>query len=242
MAHGQPDFGMYSLASTIYKLADMGELAARLGSIDTFDRRGDVVWLDDFEDNIAKWLVTSLGTGAGVALSTEAARNGAKSAKITTGNAQNDYASIAKYLGSLVTGEVGAEISFTLSDSLIKVMLYLFYYDGTNQHFAGIDYRLDNDTLYYVNAAGGTSVIAAGVALAASQYLFHTIKLVIDLKNDKYARLILDGVEYDLSSYSYQVTASAAGPFFIMQFEAQTNVADNISIYADDAIITQNEP
>ncbi|GAI56753.1 unnamed protein product, partial [marine sediment metagenome] len=80
MAHGQPDFGMYQIAKTIYRLADMGELAVRLGSIVTHDRRGDVIWMDNFDSGIAKWYQFASDDDGLVEWSAERSRSGGFSA------------------------------------------------------------------------------------------------------------------------------------------------------------------
>ena len=116
MAHGQPDFGLYAVKKTVSGLADLGELAVRLGSIITFDRRGDIVWFDDFEGDVFKWERDPSGVDAAIIVSPEAARNGAFSAKLTTGNLADDHATILHHLPYPVTSRVGFEISFTVNN------------------------------------------------------------------------------------------------------------------------------
>ncbi len=242
MAHGQPDFGQFSQKETVFALSDMAELAARLKSIDTFDRRGDVVWLDDFEDNLEKWFQFTLGTGASIALSTESARNGAKSCKLTTGNAVNDYTYINKTLPLPVSSKVGFEISFTSDEDLNGIFLYITYYDGAFYHQGVILYCPDTDVLYYYDENGSVQTIATSLNLRGAVTHYHTIKLVIDLVTGKYVRLILNEHTFDLSAYNLQKAVSTLAPFIFCRFVVRTGVASNQSIYADDAIITQNEP
>ena len=242
MAHGQPDFGQFTGKTTTYALSDMAELAARLGSIDTFDRRGDVVWLDNFEDNIDKWEILLGGVGAAAVLSTEAARNGARSAKLTTGNLANNYALIRKHLPSPVPSKVGFEVSFTVDDDLNGLYFALQLLDGVNRHVAMINYHPDTDRLYYYDNAGVEQLIAAGLNLQAAIYHFHTLKLVADMVNYRYVRLILNEVTYDLSNFTMQAIPDATLPTLWAYVAAFTGVAANLSIYVDDAIITQNEP
>ena len=55
MGHGYPDYGTQGPVSTVHSIQDLGELAVRLGSIVTFDRRGNVLWLDGFDSGIGAW-------------------------------------------------------------------------------------------------------------------------------------------------------------------------------------------
>ncbi|GAI49683.1 unnamed protein product, partial [marine sediment metagenome] len=63
MSRGQPDYGSSAVKEVAGTLADMGELAARLSSIVEYDRRGDVVYLDDFEEPVLKWSPLAAGAG-----------------------------------------------------------------------------------------------------------------------------------------------------------------------------------
>jgi len=242
MPHGQPDFGMYAIAETIYRLSDMGELAVRLGSIVTHDRRGDVIWFDDFEGTLNKWDQYPIGTGAKIEQSADSARNGGRSCKLTTGNAINDYAMILKWLPYPILSKIGFEISFTLDAELGHVTNYLYLYDGTKQYRAYVDYHPDIDKLYYLDEDGTSHLLAENLDLAEYSTYYHTWKLVVDLATKKYVRLILDEKTYDLSSYGICSVASATLPCINALVYAITHVAANKSIYVDDAIITQNEP
>lgn len=242
MAHGQPDFGMYTSKRTTYGLADMGELAARLQSIDTFDRRGDVVWLDDFEDNINKWDIALLGAGAGVTLSNDLARNGARSARLVTGNVLNDYAGITRLLPLPVLGKIGFEISFTSDEDLNTQRFYIRRFDGVDHHTGEVYYDAVANRLYYVDSTGAPQVLPLSTDLTASVTLFHTLKLVVDLSTDMYVRLILNEIEYDLSSYPLWVDDNLTPPMLAVNYWVRTQAAANQTVYADDAIVTQNEP
>lgn len=242
MVHGQPDYGMYSIASTIYKLADMGELAARLGSIVTHDRRGDVIWLDNFESNINKWLQTTVGVGASIALSAEAARNGGLSAKLITGNAINNYAQIAKAVPYPVLSNMGFEISFVVHDDMSLYRMWQRIYTGVLALTGSIQYSHALKTLYYLDSGNVYQVIAVGIDLEDDIHLFHTMKLVVDYVNGKYKRLILNEHTYDLSAYDIYSVASGFNRYMLIWFEGLTAVAANTPFYVDDAIITQNEP
>jgi len=63
MAHGTPDWGVTASKKTIYSLHDMGELAVRLGSIVSFDRRGDVIFSDSFQNGLGKVYASGVGAG-----------------------------------------------------------------------------------------------------------------------------------------------------------------------------------
>ncbi|GAH53184.1 unnamed protein product, partial [marine sediment metagenome] len=185
MAHGQPDFGIYAAKKTVSGLADLGELAARLGSIVTFDRRGDIVWFDDFEGEVDKWYQEPSGTDAAIVVSPDAARNGSFSAKLTTGDEVNDFATIIHYLPYPVTSRVGFEISFNVENDLSELIFSQRLYDGSYEHYARLRYLPATDVLQYLDSEAEWQDLVTGLVLWAATYAFHTVKLVIDLDTHK---------------------------------------------------------
>lgn len=243
MAHGQPDFGLYAAKATVSGLADIGELAARLGSIATFDRRGDIVWFDDFEGDVDKWYQDLEGTDAAIVVSPDAARNGSFSAKLTTGDEIDDFAMVLHYLPYPVTSRVGFEISFTTEDNLSELIFSQRLYDGDYEHYARLRYLPATDVLQYLDSGAVWRDLATSLDLYDATYIFHTIKLVIDLDTHKYIRAILDDVEYDMSALNYRHTADPdTTPHWEQIADMITGVNDNVSNYVDDAVVTQNEP
>lgn len=242
MAHGTEDWGVTSGLKTTYKLSDMGELAVRLGSIVSFDRRGDVVVLDDFEASTLKWHTIRVGTGAAAALSTTAARNGSQSLKLTMGDAENDTTYAYRYAPNPVLGKIGGEYSFSLGADLKLLTHTLLLRDGAYQHDPYIIYYPQDNILGYHDSDGGITELTDSLDLYEYPFFFNTWKLVVDFKKEEYVRAIVNEVEYDLSGISYKKTVSATTPLFRLALAVVNNSAGNHHVYVDDVIITQNEP
>ncbi|OGN97553.1 MAG: hypothetical protein A2Y89_06720 [Chloroflexi bacterium RBG_13_51_18] len=244
MAHGQPDYGMYSLAKTIYHMTDMGELAARLGSICTFDRRGDVVFLDDFESGLGSWQKIAGGTGSDAVISADNARNGFLSCKMTTGSDGTKLIRLARYLPLPVYSAFGVEFSVAISPFAITGYLTgdILVYDGVNVNKFMIKYDLADQNLYMYDSAGAWVDMAMPYELQRYTYLFHTIKLVGDFSTDRWKRVIVDNFTVDLSGYAVYTAASAGNPMMEVNIILHTDDDANRYVYLDDFIITQNEP
>lgn len=239
MAHGQPDFGMYQAKATIGSMADNAELAARLGSIVTFDRRGDVVWFDDFEDNIAKW--TAVGNAA---LSADTARNGGLSGKLVTGVLVNDQVSIERHLSYPVLSGVGFEMSLCHYEAGVaryEWRLVLYNPDLSTRRMEWRYYPATTD-LQILDQAAGWQSLGLNIRLGRTFGLFHTFKMVADYLTNRYVRLIWDETTYDLSAYEMPLGGHAGDPYMSARFIIVTAVAFARTCYVDDAIFTQNEP
>ena len=112
MAHGTPDFGITAGARTTHQLDDLGEHAVRLGSIDAYDRRGDVYFFDDFEAIRPRYAVSAPDTGAGVGYNPDQAKSGIASLMLTAGSDGGRVTSVETYTPGVAPSRIGLEVSF----------------------------------------------------------------------------------------------------------------------------------
>ena len=242
MAHGYPDYGVAAPKVTVYSLQDMAELAARLGSINTFDRRGDVVWMDDFEHGIVKWHTSASGTGNNHEDSTEAARSGSHSLKLTAGSTADRYYLIDHYRPLPVTTRVGFEFSFALPSGAEYVYWACRFYTGAQQVFGYLRYIPNDNKIQYQNQAGTWVDVITSHKLSEATYLFNTVKVVVDYNTQEYIRILANARMASLAGLSLRTLSSAAGPYAVFEIMVQSFAGTNKIIYVDDVIITQNEP
>ena len=242
MAHGSPDWGASRPVTTIYQLSDLGELAARLGSIVTFDRRGDVAWMDDFEDNIDKWVISAVGVGASAALSVDKARSGAKSAKLTTGDTVGAMTTLYRMFGlPVIKTRLGFEYSFVCHDD-VAFYTHLGIYRLGTLYITSLLYDHSIPALQIQKTNGAYEDLTAGLDLSAGD-AWHTIKLVSDFSSDgEYVRVLLDNNAPSVLGRAARQTATALADHVRVLFSGRTLTAANNSMYVDDVIVTQNEP
>ena len=226
----------------VYSVTDLGELAARLGSIVTFDRRGDVVWLDDFESGVGKWLPVTSGVGAGVVVSNSYARNGLYSCELTAGTTMAQVATIQRVLPYPVLSRMGFECSFAFDSNLAEIYLTFDMFDGASQHIAEVRYDYVNKKLQYRDSDNNWQDIATSLDLRQSYYPFWVWKLVVDFANEEYVRLVLNETEHKLDGIAYRKTAAGTIASLRPSITNRGAAAANAVVYVDDVIITQNEP
>lgn len=242
MPHGAPDWGVIAPKKTVYILQDMAELAARLGSIVTFDRRGDVVWLDDFESGAGHWYAYSGGTDGSTAITTEYSRSKASSFRLNTGSGDEANAVATAYLPMAVLSKLGMEVSFTVDSQLGTFDIYFNVATLTAFYLPHLCYDATNDRLRIYADGVGWIDLKTSLVLSTAPRLFHTLKVVIDPLTGKWVRVILDGESYDVSAYSmYSIAGQSAQR---IEPEVQVYPTSTIAtvVEIDDVIITQNEP
>lgn len=242
MPHGYPDYGVGAPIQTVYTLHDMGELAARLGSIVTFDRRGSIFWLDDFADGVHKWEFAEDVAPGDLIWSPDKARSGAFSAKLVTSPNAWQYAYMTHYFTIPVLNRVGFEFSFIhpLFLGFLRIRIYL--YDGTHYHFFGINCAPAFNYVEYWDKTDAWKYVTKDFTFRQHDWVFHTIKLVVDLTTGKYVRLIINDTFFDLSKYEYYHVDSPIAPYAWMEISTAPVGANTLNTYIDDVILTQNEP
>ena len=241
MPRDLPDWGAQSSQATVHEVTDLGELAARLESIDTFDRRGDVLWLDGFENGLGKWAANSNGAGGAADLSIVQARNGLYSARLLAGSDGDRNAFIERYAPYPVLSGFGVEFSFTQEASVDNVQLDIELFDGATVTSYIVRWDDVNNVLQYADDEGSFVTIASGVDLAIFTTLFHTVKLVVDAPNGVYNRLIVDDQQYSLAGIAAQSAVDLTLPRLFIGIMNTGLVGLNPTVYVDDVILTQNE-
>lgn len=242
MAHGTPDWGVTAGGRTVYQMTDLAEHAVRLGSPVSYDRRGDVLWLDDFRSGLAKFVTVTQGEDSVVDLSTARARNGHFSARLVAGSDGNRLARLQKRVPLPVLSVLGLEYSFSLASTIEFLRTYIVVLTGSQEQDFEFRWRDTDDDLQYRDANDAWQTFATGVALHQHATLFHSLKLVFDPFDIEYVRLHLGPTVYSLKGFTAQRYGSDAVPRLDFFIEMGGREGYNDTVYLDDLILTQNEP
>jgi len=242
MAHGQPDFGAYAAKETVGSMADNAELAARLGSIDSFDRLGDVIFLENFESGIQKWAIGLSGAAAAVEWSTKYAQHGGFSCNLHTGNTLSKYSLIRGSFYYPVQSKVGVEVWLSDEGFQGHHEIEMKFYRDLVYHIAAFRYDFFLSDLSYKDSTGAWVLLDGLFALGTGLNSFCPFKLVIDLDTSEYVKLKAGDVTHDLSGIEMQQGATGAARYFTVEVKAVTDVGIDHDTYVDSVIVTQNEP
>lgn len=246
MPHGAPDWWTYRTTSKSYNLKDMAELAARLGSIHTFDRRGDVIWFETFTHGLQRWSLNIGGAGASVVISPVSFLSDGVSTLVTCRSNGNFTNGIQNWLPFTPHGDVGVEAAFTLDSQHTAFVLTLYTYDGADRTVAAIRYAPGTDTLDYLvdpTAPGTWTSLAPTQVITPANRLFSHMKLVTDPANNLYVRAILNHVEYPLTNIPVFTAADVitTARLYVDLSYVGANLL-NPTGYIDNVIVTEDEP
>lgn len=245
MVHTLADWTTKYRMVRIFANIDDAELAARLGYPGTEDRRGNVIWMDDFEDTGSRdptihWAKSVDGLGS-VAFSPEKAWTGGSSMALVTDPSDGSETIIAKMFSHPIDSTMGAEIHVKFGDYLPIFMLNIVGYTGSAYWIAAIRYNIGTHTLEYQDKNEDWVTIPQteyGVTLLEHWF---TMKLVIDWTNKEYKRVLFGSTFIDMSGIPMQTDANATRKH-IEVYLYLIAVGDNAcSAYVDDFILTQND-
>ncbi len=242
MARGQPDYGMYAPKTTTGSLSDMGELAVRLGSIVTYDRRGEVVDFDDFNLPIARWGTVIVGIGSYALYSSSSSKTGSQSMMLHVINGAFEHCGIQKYTNIARSKRVGMEISFSNPSTEAHLWIYLSYFDGTTTRRGRLKIDFNGQKLYIIDRDAAEIEVADTGLFRSAVWCFYTVKLVVDFDTGKYVRLMFSDREYDISTTLLEEAPSVEAPTYALYYQLANRVATGSSIFLDSHILTQGEP
>ena len=221
----------------------LAELAARNGSINTFDRRGQVMWMDSFEDGMQKWLTSTSGT-AYILATTAMARTGQNSCKMY--NPAAETCQLIKGLPYASESPFGLEVSFSRDlpggTANLKIEFEVDVYNGLVSKTGKLIYDEDATSLYYLDSTGADVLLSNAITIAPADINFNTVKLVIDSINNKYVRGIFNGYTFDMSTFGLFSAAAVGGKRLLSIVNCNTaDGANPGTAYVDDFIVTTDE-
>lgn len=237
-----PDDYLWLPGSGKSQLGDLGELAARMGSPVTYDRRGSVYWFDDFEDGLSPWLTTNDGAGGSVDIVVSPTFRGGFSCQLVTDDAGGNLASIIKRLAPALLTTYGAEFTFSTLENGKRLYSFFQYNTGTKKYLAGISCHITDGKLYYYSSAGVWTEIDDLVIDDDDKYLFYTAKLVVDLQSKEYVRVLFNQMEYDISGQEIKESADITVPRIEVSFGVTAEGANAATAFIDSVIITIGDP
>jgi len=220
----------------------MAELAVRLDSIDEYDRRGDVVALDDFESPLLKWIGFNSPACTSV-LDSTVAKSGSQSVKFTTFAALARYAGLTRSFAVLGTARIGMEFSVCDVSAGMDIIFRLRYWDGVAGWEARIWYDNSTNSFYVEDTVALNWVLIATLgAMRLGEQLFYPIKIVVDFTTHTYERFLYENTEYDLSTRIIPALGGVGGEHLVASIQFPNDAGAVGTAWADDFILTQNEP
>jgi hypothetical protein len=237
-----PDFGISDTQSSKIQLTDLSELAVRLGSCDWFDRTGTVLVFEDFSNGIQNWYSASNPGSNAPVLSAKYSDTKAYCARLTTLAGISNYSGLYRKYPIPYQSVVGVEVHFKVPESFGQLLIYLVFYKSSKATSWILRIDPNADTIELAIGTSQFQTITNCNILKGSDMPFNVIKIVGDLANEVYGRLIVNDAIYDIANVAMWTTAYSGANFLYTR--VTLNGANNIAstCWIDDIIVTVDEP
>lgn len=218
------------------------ELAVRLGSSVAYDRRGQVLFVESFEQGWYKWTLGKSGTGADGKITAAVAATGGYCVELTGGSDAAMNASIERWVTSRPAGRMGLEFSFALPGSWREVLAQMYFYTGALEIEVSARFDLATGDILINDRVFGYHSVGSGQVLAADAKAFNTLKVVADVDTLKYVRLMYNQQEINLSTKDLPWGGDGTAPSVKVMLTNYSRGGFNDVMYIDDVILTMAEP
>lgn len=237
-----PDWYTYRLESGRHVLADLAELAVRIGGVSSYDRRGSVLWQDSFKFGIGAYVYVTGGTGSKHLLSWQYAVSDGLAMRLYGGSDGAQEYVIYKNFAPQEVNKWGLELALALMSDFDRFDLQLIRYDGTDAHVAKIILDKTNGEIRYRDTNGDEQAIATLPTVTNAYGVHHNLKVVGDYDNDKYVRLMFNNTIHSLADIGLYVHSSSTMPACYFQLRMKSRSGENDYCSLDRVIVTTDEP
>ena len=209
---------------------------------DTYDRKGYIVWYDNFEHGLNKWESGGSGTGNSVDINSAAAWLKDSCCMLTCGSDTNLYSYIKKELNLYSNGNLGFELSYATDSHIDYIKIQITKFEG-EQLKMGAFQIYKNGVSQYWKSDGSWETLETDLEFTYKPTHWYTEKIVLNFDDNKYVRILHRDKTYDMdvalqtlslpypACIAVQITAfGIAIPVF------------NAKAHIDNFIITQDEP
>lgn len=237
----QPDNYPWMPGSERSVLADLGELAVRLGSPVVWSRSGEVIWYETFSHGLATFRFTATGNSTAKP-DVDYTLYGGFCLKLTADAASFPQCILDRMFTPTDVGRWGLEVAIAFFDDYDSFWFNFIRFDATNKHQAGIKLDQDASELQYRDDANAWQKITTLPETQFGLGAYHFIKLVADYDDDLYSHVIFQNTRYDLSDYGLYVATNSAGPYNAIEMVFQGRDGETDVARLGLVILTSNEP
>lgn len=220
----------------------IGDGAARLGSIKTYDMRGRVWWMDDFEAATLHWPQTTAGVGGAQRPVSDYVRNGEQALGLQANTGVIRHSRAQRHFSLPRNVAIGLELHISNQVNFGLFEAYIVLDDTVQATEASI--RID-ETLGQLQYLDEFNVYQdTGVNLGLTNVLdqFHALKIVFDYSTDEWIRIMWDQQEVNLNRATMRTFGTVGASYLFVRLNNEGDNVNNARMCFDDFIITTMEP
>jgi len=242
MPHGTPDWGLVGPKSVLYGLDDLGEHAVRAGAVPSWDRRGHVVFSDNFREGLGAWYSLISSADGIICPFTDQALSAPFCVKMVNGSGGATFARMHHYLGYLYRGQCGLELNIAFGVDIEYIKFGMYSRSPAARQFFYVRLTpITGDLAHGSDGIGWTTFANLG-ALLCNIDAWHNVKLVVDFGTGFFVKLIWEGTAIGMGAIPCGTAFALAPYYWRILIENDSSTATQYEMRLDDVIITIDEP
>lgn len=241
MARGAPDDSNIVKQGAVYRLDDMAELAARLGSPVTYHRFGDVIFMDQFESGVSGYTVGTTGTGGWVRVTNTYAHTGGLAVAMNTGTGMGVQVFMRRALPVPASYYRGFSFFLLITGGLQRIEIRQSHYTGSRHNNFIVTYQHTDGAVLVRGSDGADHQIGQIGPLQEAAQLFHIFKVTLDTNLMRYSRVFIDDEVFFAQDYGPVITVDTATPHIRAEIACFNVGPGPVILYVDNWVLTQNE-
>lgn len=242
MARGAADYSNVKSGDNLHRLDNLAELPPRMKQISSIDRAGEIIVAEDFSYGLVGVETDEDALGSSVTVSPLFTRYGGFSIKMARAANALAWTKIECFTPSLESGKIGVEIQFCAETYDPVVLLFISQYTGEQWLLWGLKWSSLTDKVYIGGETVGWVEIASGYDISQGYHSFHNVKLVVDVENENYERVLVNGVPLTIVEKAAKAVSSEIIPHVVAYVENYGGTVEANEVYLDYILITRNEP
>ncbi len=242
MPRGGPEYQNWGEPTVRFPLYDLGELAARLGSPASLDRRGEIIALTAFTPSDFMGAGVLAGANPTSALDRTRSLIGGYSLRLATSAPGVESAAWYAQVGLPLRYRSGLEVLCQTSIGGGHINFAVGAVQDNVAYQAQVRYDQNDQTWEYLNFMGAWLNTGIVAPLHISVYVWHQVKLVVDLETLQYVYLLINGQEYSLAGLYLPLMAMVVPDYMVWGVIMESTAVNPGTVWLDRAIVTQSEP
>lgn len=241
MPRGTPDWAQVAPQDLLARVLDDAELAVRLGAASIFDRRGSVVYADDFSHGINRYAVISQGSDTFARISHRDSLLSGYSLRCNTGSTGGEQAGASVSVPLITDTPIGIEALFASASQDIRFNVGLQVHNGTSLLEYLMRWDRNSDDLEVKTGVSTFTDVDTDLDHFVGVHAWAHLKLVIDPAAETYLRGRVGQDLFDLSALSPATLPTTGGPGVAGRVACDSSQASADDGFVGLVVITVNE-
>jgi hypothetical protein len=232
-------------AAPIYQVAvkqtDLGQLFLAMTGFQPLDTRGRMVWLDTFQEGIARWELAASGDGAVPIVDTAYPFVGSLDSKMNSGTLAGVGMSAQRIrLFSDFGQRVGFEFGLRYASGTGRIVTNIYWLRPGTQSRGRLTIRPEDGEIL---VGPDTALVSVGnVGAAGATALWLPVKFVVDFDTEKLVRVMVANTLIDLSDYDTISTTLTGNWMLICEVDSYGWGTGDKLTYLGYGMVTLDEP